>query len=119
MFIGVLTVKLHIPWAHSLKDKRQVIKSLCAKARQHYNVAAAEVGAQELWQSAELCFVCVAAAMTPCQTQLDALDQQIQKWQDKMSDQIDRYTAKFSALEQLVSEMNSQSSYFAGLMGGY
>ena len=36
-----------------------------------------------------------------------------------MSDQIDRYTAKFSALEQLVSEMNSQSSYFAGLMGGY
>ena len=53
------------------------------------------------------------------QTQLDALDQQIQKWQDKMSDQIDRYTAKFSALEQLVSEMNSQSSYFAGLMSGY
>ena len=61
MFIGVLTVKLHIPWAHSLKDKRQVIKSLCAKARQHYNVAAAEV-------------VCVAAAMAPCQTQLDALE---------------------------------------------
>lgn len=53
------------------------------------------------------------------QKQLDALDEQIQKWQDKMSDQIDRYTAKFSALEQLVSEMNSQSSYFAGLMGGY
>ena len=51
--------------------------------------------------------------------ELDALDEQIQKWQDKMSDQIDRYTAKFSALEQLVSEMNSQSSYFAGLMGGY
>ena len=53
------------------------------------------------------------------QTQLDALDQQIQKWQDKMSDQIDRYTAKVSALEQLVSDMNSQSSYFAGLMSGY
>ena len=53
------------------------------------------------------------------QKQLDALDEQIQKWQDKMSDQIDRYTAKFSALEQLVSEMNSQSSYFAGLMSGY
>ena len=30
--------------------------------------------------------------------ELDALDEQIQKWQDKMSDQIDRYTAKFSAL---------------------
>ena len=73
MFIGVLTVKLHIPWSHSLKEKRQVIKSLCAKARQQYNVAAAEVGAQELWQSAELSFVCVAAASLPCQTLLEAL----------------------------------------------
>ena len=79
MFIGVLTVKLHIPWSHSLKEKRQVIKSLCAKARQHYNVAAAEVGAQELWQSAELCFVCVAAAAKPCQSQLDALERFVEE----------------------------------------
>ena len=35
-----------------------------------------------------------------------------------MSDQVDYYTSKFSQLEQLVAQMNSQSSYFAQLMGG-
>ena len=35
-----------------------------------------------------------------------------------MSDQIDRYTTKFSKLEQLIAEMNSQSSALMGLMGG-
>ena len=35
-----------------------------------------------------------------------------------MADQIDRYTTKFSRLEQLIAEMNSQSSTMMGLMGG-
>lgn len=82
MFIGVLTVKLHIPWSHSLKEKRQVIKSLCAKARQQHNVAAAEVGAQDLWQSAELGFACVASSKAICQSQLDALERFIEEATD-------------------------------------
>lgn len=53
------------------------------------------------------------------QKQLDALDTQIEKWQDKMSDQVDYYTSQFSKLEQLIAQMNSQSSTLAGLMGGY
>lgn len=53
------------------------------------------------------------------QTQLDSIDKQIEKWQDKMSDQIDRYTEKFSQLEQLIAQMNSQSSYLSQLSGGY
>ena len=36
-----------------------------------------------------------------------------------MSSQIDRYTTQFSRLEQLIAQMNSQSSALAGLMGGY
>lgn len=35
-----------------------------------------------------------------------------------MADQIDRYTTKFSKLEQLIAEMNAQSSSLMGLMGG-
>lgn len=52
------------------------------------------------------------------QTQINSLDSQIDRWQDKMSDQIDRYTTQFSRLEQLIAEMNSQASAFSGLMGG-
>ena len=53
------------------------------------------------------------------QDQLDDIDEQITKWQDKLSDQIDYYTSKFTQLEQLIAQMNSQSSTLAGLMGGY
>lgn len=53
------------------------------------------------------------------QKQLDALDTQIESWQDKMSDQVDYYTTQFSRLEQLIAQMNSQSSSLSQLMGGY
>lgn len=52
------------------------------------------------------------------QNQLNNYAKQISRWEDKMSDQIDRYTTKFSKLEQLIAEMNSQSSALMGLMGG-
>lgn len=51
-------------------------------------------------------------------SQIDSIDSQIDRWQDKMASQIDRYTAQFSRLEQLIAEMNSQSSALMGLMGG-
>lgn len=53
------------------------------------------------------------------QTQLDDIDKEIEKWQDKLSDRVDYYTNKFSALEQMIANMNSQSSTLASLMGGY
>lgn len=51
------------------------------------------------------------------QTELNRIDTQIEKWQDLMSNQIDYYTNQFSRLEQLIQQMNSQSSYFSQLMG--
>lgn len=52
------------------------------------------------------------------QKQIDNLNTQIEKWQDKLSSQVDRYTQQFSRLEQLIQQMNSQSSTLAGMMGG-
>lgn len=45
-------------------------------------------------------------------------EDQIERWETKLSDQIDRYTSQFSMLEQMVAQMNSQSSMLSGLMGG-
>lgn len=53
------------------------------------------------------------------QKQIDNYNTQIEKWQDKLSSQVDRYTQQFSRLEVLIQQMNSQSSTLAGLMGGY
>ena len=52
------------------------------------------------------------------QKQIDNYNKQIEKWQDKLSSQVDRYTQQFSRLEQLIQQMNSQSSTLAGMMGG-
>ena len=53
------------------------------------------------------------------QKQIDRVQEQIEKWQTKMSSKIDYYTRQFTALEKLMNTMNSQSSALAGLMGGY
>jgi uncharacterized protein YlxP (DUF503 family) len=50
MPIGLLTLDLHIPDAQSLKDKRQVLRSLKDRLRAQFNVAVAELDHHEVWQ---------------------------------------------------------------------
>jgi uncharacterized protein len=48
------TVELHLPDIHSLKGKRQVLKSLKDKLRNRFEVAVAEVDHHDVWQRATL-----------------------------------------------------------------
>jgi uncharacterized protein YlxP (DUF503 family) len=50
MPVGLLTLELHIADAQSLKDKRQVLRSLKDKLRQKFNVAVAEMDHHDVWQ---------------------------------------------------------------------
>jgi uncharacterized protein len=50
MPVGLLTLELHIPDAQSLKDKRQVVRSLKDKLRREFNVAVAELEHHDVWQ---------------------------------------------------------------------
>ena len=52
-------------------------------------------------------------------SKIQDVDDEIERWQGKLSDQVDFYTHKFTQLEMLINQMNSQSSALAGLMGGY
>jgi len=60
MIIGACEITLHLPECHSLKDKRQVIKSVMARVRNQFEVAIAEVADQDLWQIAKLGASCVS-----------------------------------------------------------
>lgn len=60
MVVGVCTIYLNIPANHSLKGKRQVLKSLIARVRNDFNVSIAEVEQQDAWQSATLGVACVS-----------------------------------------------------------
>ena len=48
--VGVLTLELHIEGAHSLKEKRHVVKSLKDRLRARFNVAVSEIDYQDVWQ---------------------------------------------------------------------
>ncbi|MCL4371410.1 MAG: DUF503 domain-containing protein [Chloroflexi bacterium] len=52
MIVGAVRVVLHLPVAHSLKEKRHVVKSIIARVHNQFNVSAAEVEDQDLWQRA-------------------------------------------------------------------
>ena len=54
MPIAYLTLELRIEGAHSLKDKRQVVRSLKDRLRNSFNISIAEIEATDLWQRATL-----------------------------------------------------------------
>lgn len=60
MAIGLCRIWLRLPENHSLKGKRQVLKSLSARLHNKFNVSVAEVDDQDRWQMVSLGVSCVA-----------------------------------------------------------
>ena len=60
MPVGLLTLELHIPDAQSLKDKRQVLRSLKDKLRRDFNVAVAELEHHDTWQRSVIGIVTIS-----------------------------------------------------------
>ncbi|MBI3611143.1 MAG: DUF503 domain-containing protein [Nitrospirae bacterium] len=59
MIVGICMMELYLPDNGSLKDKRQVLKSLKDRVKQRFNVSIAEVDGQDLWQKTVLGIACV------------------------------------------------------------
>ncbi|HET7737161.1 MAG TPA: DUF503 domain-containing protein [Tepidiformaceae bacterium] len=59
MTVGVLSIRLRIP-AHSLKEKRAVVKSVVERIRGRFNASAAEVEDLDTWDLATVAVVCVS-----------------------------------------------------------
>ena len=60
MIVGTLRVRLLIREARTLKDKRQVVKSIKDRLANNFNVAVAEVGELDNCRIAELGFAMVS-----------------------------------------------------------
>ena len=52
--VGILTLYLHIPGSHSLKEKRSVVKPLMHRVQRDFKISIAEIGLQDQWQE---CFL--------------------------------------------------------------
>jgi hypothetical protein len=74
MPIAHLTLELRIEGAQSLKDRRQVLRSLKDRLRSSFNVSVAEVDPTDLWQSATLGVVAISSS----RDYLDGLMKQVE-----------------------------------------
>jgi uncharacterized protein YlxP (DUF503 family) len=60
MPIAFLTLELHIEAAQSLKDKRQVVRSLKDRLRASFNVSVAELDSSPVWNRATIGVVSIS-----------------------------------------------------------
>lgn len=54
MPVALLTLELRIEAAHSLKDRRQVLRALKDRLRAQFNISVAELDPTNLWNSATI-----------------------------------------------------------------
>ncbi len=53
-------MRMRLPENGSLKGKRKIVKSICSRVGNKFNVSIAEIGDLDYWQSATLGAVCVS-----------------------------------------------------------
>jgi uncharacterized protein len=93
MRIGLLTLEIHISDAQSLKDKRQVLRSLKDRLRAHFNVAVAELEHQELWQRSKIGVVSISGNGKHLEESLTAIAAESERLlgRDLVSQEIDYF----------------------------
>ncbi len=71
--IGYSILELRLPESSSLKDKRQVVRSVIERVKRRYNVSIAELGDHDAQRSALLGVSCVGAGEAQCRRAIDSV----------------------------------------------
>jgi len=72
--VVAMEISIRIPDAQSLKDRRQVVRSMLDGIRRRFEVSAAEVGGQDSWQLATFGVALVASEARIARETVDAVD---------------------------------------------
>ncbi len=80
MPVGVIILEIHLPHAHSLKEKRAVIRKLRDRLRTRFNVSVAELEHQDLWQRA----VIGVAALSSDHKHLESVLQKVESESERV-----------------------------------
>jgi uncharacterized protein YlxP (DUF503 family) len=75
MPVAKLTLEIEIPHAQSLKDRRQVIRSLKDKLRHTFNLSVAELDDGIVWNRATLGIASISSSTNYLTGQLQQIDQ--------------------------------------------
>ena len=89
-FVGVLICELHVPEAHSLKEKRHHVRSAKAQLQNRVGASVAEVDHHDVWQLARLTVACVAREHRELERLLDEAERWLrgQEWEVSRVDRL-------------------------------
>ena len=78
MVVGLLTIELHVPGSHSLKEKRMVLRRIKDRLKK-FNVAVSEVDHHDLWQRAAVAVVTVSTDQAHADRELSAAADEVER----------------------------------------
>ncbi|MGD1002495.1 MAG: DUF503 domain-containing protein [Candidatus Brocadiia bacterium] len=82
MVVGIVSLRFVIPGSHSLKDKRRCLRGVKDRLRAQFNVSIAEVGEQDVWQTAVLGLSAVGTDRAYVEGLLDQAIQMVRRQRD-------------------------------------
>ncbi len=92
MPVGLMTLEIQIPYAHSLKEKRAVLQKLQSRLRVRFNVATAELDHQDVWQRTTVGIVSISNS----QSLIDStLRQALGEAEAILGYDVDHYTVEY------------------------
>lgn len=71
--VGIVVAELHLPSAHSLKDKRRVIKGMIDRVHQRHRVSISETDHNDLHQRAQICVAAVGRSDRDIENRMESL----------------------------------------------
>jgi uncharacterized protein YlxP (DUF503 family) len=78
MVVGVSRIEIFFPEAHSLKDKRQMIKKIVEKTRAKFNVSMVEIADNNLWQKGRVGFAVMGVHKDHVQVAIENIQKYIE-----------------------------------------
>ncbi len=75
MHLAVLTLELKLEYSHSLKDRRQCVRSLKDSLRHGFNVSVAELDEAVVWQRATVAIAAVSASRDYLRGQMQQVEE--------------------------------------------
>jgi uncharacterized protein len=88
MPVAKLTLEIEIPHAQSLKDRRQVVRSLKEKLRHGFNLSIAELDDGIVWNRATIGIAAISSSTSYLSGQLRQIDQAAHRIAASLSAQI-------------------------------
>lgn len=84
MPVAQLTLEIRIEHARSLKDRRQVVRSLKDQLKQGFNVSVAELDEAVTWQSATIGVVAISRSRDYLHGLIEEVERSARRWLNEL-----------------------------------